>query len=107
MSLPTHCPKCGAPVGAIGTDERFHWNCRRCGSSGGAVFGPPEVHREPQSDAMQAAAAALDLLGTREAMVIVRCNDDPYGVEMGANVRPALAIALLEMALLKARKAFV
>lgn len=37
-------------------------------------------------------------------MVLVRSETDPYGVELGSNVRPALTIAMLEMALLKLKK---
>lgn len=57
---------------------------------------------EPKTPAQQAANAALELIN-RPALVLVRNIDDPFGVELGASVEPDIAIAMLEMALMKIR----
>lgn len=99
------CPTCKAePIRLMGFPQHYTFSCPWCGASGGTVAGPPVAHATPQSDAQRAAAVAVDQLGRHAGVVLVKSHSDPYGVELGANMRPSHVIALLEMALLKIKR---
>lgn len=63
----------------------------------------------PATDPQRAAAAALDAaadhVGPARTLVLVTSLKDPYGVELGGDVPPTHALGMLEMALLKLRRA--
>lgn len=84
-------------------------SCRAHMAPDDGTLPPFSVTACARTDPQRAAAAALDAaadhVGPARTLVLVTSLKDPYGVELGSDVPPTHAFGMLEMALLKLRRA--